>query len=174
MAGAAPAASTGKPDEGKSNGPVDPQAPGGFRRVVAVDDAPWFEFKEGNICHGHVEDRFVMKMDPPRAYYQVTLKRESLVRVGKGDDAKTVTAKVGDVINVGETFRLEALRESVAAPHKAGGDYDIWVKVGKKRKLDGGKTMWTADVQVKENKPPTRKVEPLNDATVAVDEETPF
>jgi hypothetical protein len=164
---AAPAAS-----KVEDKGP--PSAPGGFRRVSAVDDAPWFEYQEGNLCHGHVEGRFVMQTDPPRGYYQINLKTGCKVRVGKGDEAKVVDAKQGDVINLGETFRTETLREKVAAPMEAGGDYDVWMLVGKKRKLTGGRTMWTADVQTKENKAPTRKVEPIKDATTVGDEDAPF
>jgi hypothetical protein len=170
MAGAAPAAAPAPKPEEKAA----PQSPGGFHRVSAVDDAPWFEYQEGNLCHGHVEGRFVMKTDPPRAYYQVALKAPCKVRVGKGDEAKIVDAKAGDIINLGETYRTEILRDKVAAPMEAGGDYDVWALVGKKRKLQGGKSMWTADVQVKENKAPTRKVEPIKDATTVGDEETPF
>jgi hypothetical protein len=176
MAGAAAApAAAGKDSKNETPPPPSaPQAPKGFRRVSAVDDAPWFEFMEGNLCHGHVEGRHVMQTDPPRAYYQVALKAPCTVRVGKGEEAKKVQANVGDIINLGETYRIEVLREKVAAPMNAGGDYDVWIAVGKKRKLPGAKTMWSADVQVQENRPPTRKVEPLTDATVATDEETPF
>ncbi len=155
--------------------PATVAPPAGFRRVSAVDDAPWFQFQEGNVCHGHVAGRFVMKTDPPRAYYQIELKGACKVRIGKGDEARIVDAKAGEVINLGETYRVETLRDKVAAPMEAGGDYDVWIAVGKKRKLNGGKTMWSADIQVKENRAPTRKVEPIRDeTTVGDDEETPF
>lgn len=142
-----------------------PEAPSGFRQRSAVTDAPWFTLEVGNVCHGKLIGRYEMQMDPPRAYYQVELYRPCIVTVGRGDDAEQTEAKKGTVINVGETFKLESLKEIEIPELLAGGEYDVWIPVEKKLKLQGGKTMWVINLKTKRTKAPTTQVRPLMTAS---------
>jgi hypothetical protein len=166
----------GKPVENGAAAATSPaqEAPRGFQRVAALDDCPWFEIAVGNVCHGHVECIAELSTEPPRLYYQVRLHKGCKVRVGKGDEAKVVDAKEGDIINLGETHKTKVLRDKVAARVQAGGDYDVWVSAKNKRKIEGGRTLWLMDVQVKENKAPTTEVKPYTSAASAADEDSPF
>ena len=138
------------------------RAPNGFRRRGAVAEAPWFHNEAGNVCHGKLLGRDVMNgVEPPRPYYQVEVMEPCTVTVGKGDEAEQVTSEVGDVVNVGETFKLECLKELEIPEILAGGAYDVWVNVEKKIRISGGRTMWVIDVQTKRTKNPTGEVRAL-------------
>lgn len=144
-------------DESMSNG-----LPAGFRRRNAVTDAPWFTAKEGNVAFGKLLGRYVMQnVDPARAYYQVELYKACTVTVGRGNEAEEKEAAKGEVVNVGETFRLQCLKEIEIPEIMAGGDYDVFIEVEKKIKLSGGKTMWVIEVGSKCTKRPTGEVRPL-------------
>jgi len=137
--------------------------PSGYRRRSAVTDAPWFTNKVGNIANGKLLGRYVMTaQEPPRAYYQVELLAPCTVTVGRGDEAEEVEAKMGDVVNVGENFKLQCLKEVEVPELLAGAEYNVWIEVQKKIKLkSGGKTMWVIDVASKRLKAPTGEVRPL-------------
>jgi hypothetical protein len=150
--------------------------PAGFRRRSAVTDAPWFHQAEGNVCYGKLLGRYIMQVDPPRPYFQVELYQPSTVTVGRGDDAEQVEAKAGDVVNVGESYKLQCLKEVEIPEILAGGEYDVWVEVQKKIKVGQGRTMWVIDVQTKRTKAPTGEVRPLPPETSSGDgdSDSPF
>lgn len=135
--------------------------PVGFRRRSAVTDAPWFHNAEGNTCYGKLLGRYIMQVDPPRPYYQVELYQGATVTVGRGEEAEQVEAKAGDIVNVGESYKLECLKEVEIPELLAGAEYDVWIEVGKKIKVGQGRTMWVIDVQTKRTKAPTGQVRPL-------------
>lgn len=136
--------------------------PAGFRRRGAVAEAPWFKNKDGNLCYGKLLGRFIMTgVEPMRAYYQVELFKPATVTIGKGDEAEEVTAEAGDVVNVGESFKLECLKDVEIPEILAGGEYDLWIHTKKKIKIGGGRTMWVIDVETKMTKKPTSEVRPL-------------
>ena len=136
--------------------------PSGYRRRSAVTDAPWFTNKVGNVAHGKLCGRFMMTgVEPPRAYYQVELLAPCTVTVGRGDDAEEQQAAAGDVINVGENFKIKVLRDIEIPELNAGAEYNVWIDIQKKIKLKGGKTMWVIDVASKRTKGPTGEVRPL-------------
>jgi hypothetical protein len=136
--------------------------PAGFRRRSAVSDAPWFTNKEGNIAHGKLIGRYIMQgVEPPRPYYQVELYSSATVTVGRGDDAEEREASAGEVINVGESYKLKCLIDVEIPEILAGADYDVWIEVDKKIKVGQGRTMWMIDVQSKRTKSPTGEVRPL-------------
>jgi hypothetical protein len=140
--------------------PIKP--PVGFRRRAAVSEAPWYKNKEGNVAYGKILGRYAMQQEPVRYYVQIELYKESIVTVGRGDDAEEAVAKTGDVVNIGETFKMECLRDVEIPEILAGAEYDLWVHTEKKIKLKtGGKTMWIMDVQTKQRKAPTSEVRPL-------------
>jgi hypothetical protein len=113
---------TGGNGEGKVRKP-----PAGYRRTTAVDDAPWVQAQVGNVLNGRLIDRFVMNTSPKRAYYQVELFEPCAVRVGRGDDAEVVQAEKGDVVNLGETFRMTAIKDRIIPEVRAGAVYDLWI-----------------------------------------------
>jgi hypothetical protein len=136
--------------------------PAGFRRRAAVSEAPWYKNKERNVAYGKILGRYAMQQEPVRYYIQIELYKESIVTVGRGDDAEEAVAKTGDVINIGETYKMECLRDVEIPEILAGAEYDLWVFTEKKIKLkSGGKTMWIMDVQTKQRKAPTSEVRPL-------------
>jgi len=144
-----------------SNGGSERKPPAGFRRRAAVSEAPWFKNKEGNVAHGKLLGRYTMGSEPIRYYYQVELYASSVVTVGRGDDAEEQTMDAGSVVNVGETFKLECLKDVEIPEILAGAEFDVWVLVEKKIKISGGRTMWVTDVQTKQTKAPTSAVRPL-------------
>lgn len=172
-------ADMGSPAEGAatSNGDATQQsiaAPRGFRRRSAVSEAPWFKMKVNNICHGKLLGRYSMTgMEPIRHYYQVELYKACTVTVGRGEEAEDIEAQPGDVINIGETFKLTCYRDIEVPEILAGADYDVWVHVQKKIKVSGGRTMWVIDPQSKRTKAPTGEVRPLPREEGAV-EDAPF
>ena len=149
------------------NGKNDVQAaasmPDGFRRRTSVSDAPWLSLETGNTMTGRLVGRFLMQgTEPIRAYYQVELTSGSVkVRKGSGDDAEVVEAKAGDVINVNESAKIRYLKDKEIPEVLAGAEYDLWMRVGEKLKLKGGRTMWDIDSGVKMVKAPTSEVRPL-------------
>lgn len=158
--------STGAADAAaESNGEAEEpkiSAPAGFRRRGAVAEAPWFKSKDGNVCFGKLLGRYIMNgVEPPRPYYQVELKKSAIVTVGKGDEAEEVTAAAGDVVNVGESFKLTCLKDVEVPELLAGAEYDVWIHTQKKIKIGGGRTMWVIDVETKRLKAPTGEVRPL-------------
>lgn len=160
-------------DEDEEESTEKRRAPKGFRRRSAVSEAPWFHAQKGNVCHGKLLGRYIMQTDPPRPYYQVQLYSPCTVTVGKGDDAEQVEAKVGDVVNVGESFKLTVLKDVEIPEILAGGEYDVWFDVESKIKISGGRTMWNIDVQTKRTKAPTSEVRPLpTDSSSASDDES--
>jgi len=140
-----------------------PAAPSGFRRLSAVQDAPWVHFQEGNVVHGDLLGRYIMQTDPPRPYYQVELIAPCTVRIGKGDEAEISQAPKGSVVNLGETFQLSCYKES-AAEVNAGAKVEVWCAVKRKVKREGGKTLWILDPQAKRLKAPTSPIVPIVDA----------
>lgn len=137
------------------------QPPTGFKRLAPLSDAPWFQPQAGNTCVGKYLGRFVMNTDPPRAYHQVELSEPCQVRVGKKDEAKIVEAKKGDIINVGESYKIAILKENVTPECLAGAEYQVFIQTVKKIQVRGGRTMWDIDVQANCIKPATRPVRDL-------------
>lgn len=146
----------------------------GYRRESSVTDAPWVAQEKGNVCEGKLLGRYEMNVEPVRYYYQVELVRECAVRQGTGDDAETVMAEPGTVVNLNENYGIKkALTERVVPEILAGAEYNVFTTFGDKIKLQGGKTMWKTDVFSKLLKPATRPVTSLPKASLG-GEEAPF
>jgi len=152
----------------------NPRAPAGFRRRSAVTDAPWVENEKGNICQGRLLNRYEMNnSSPARFYYQIELTSPCKVRVGRGDEAMVEVAQAGEVVNLNESYKSKCLKEIEIPAINAGAAYDVWVAIGDKIKISGGKTMWQQDVQTKQLKAPTSQVIPLRDSDNG-EEDAPF
>lgn len=133
-------------------------APTGFQRDAAVSDAPWFIFEEENVIHGALIGIYEMQTDPPRTYAQVELWEPCPVRVGRGEDAEEVMAAKGDIVNLGFTYQLAKWNEKIRPELDSGATWAVWVKVGKKLKLQSGKSVWQLDPRSKRLTAPTTPV----------------
>jgi hypothetical protein len=139
------------------------QLPAGYKRLTAFADAPWFLNQAGNTANGKLLGRYIMKIDPPRAYYQVELFEPCTVRVGKGQDAKIVEAAKGDIINIGECYQIADLKDKVMPEFNAGGEFNIFVQSVKKIPVGSvGHTMWAMEMGNQCTKAPTQPVRPLS------------
>jgi hypothetical protein len=143
------------------------RAPEGFRRVGSVSDAGWFDQSlVGNVCHGKLEGLYERKDAIAKGgtskFFQVQITEDCQVRMGHAEDAKIVTAKAGDHVNLNHGPKTRPL-EKIIAQIEQGAEYKVWVGViGQKIKLTGGRTMHNLDVQVQQDRPPR-----------AIEEETP-
>lgn len=165
-------------NEGKNGSSEEvkaPKPPAGFRRRVEASSASWFTNKAGNVCYGKLLGRYIMQVDPPRPYYQVELYQDSTVTTGKGEDAEEIVAKAGEIVNVGESFKIQCLKDVEIPAILAGAEYDVWIEIEKKIKIGGGHEMWVTDVQSKCKKNPTSQPRPLTDSHASgASEEMPF
>ncbi len=151
--------------------------PAGFRRRAAVTNAPWVKSMEGNVCVGRLIGRYAMQgnVQGSTHYYQVELSGPCKVTVGRGDDAEVQDAKKGDVVNLGESYKIACLKEVEIPEILAQAEYDVWVHFQEKIKITGGRTMWVIDVQSKQVKRPTGEVHALApDATPEGEEHNAF
>ncbi len=131
--------------------------PEGFRRVGSVANAPWFNLVKGNVLFGVLEN--VYERPDERAqggtskFFQLKLLQSCQARLGRGEDAKIVTAEIGTVVNLNygpKTKELEKLVQEI----KQGAEYQVWAACGEKFKISKGRTMWDIDVQVQMTKAP--------------------
>lgn len=149
------------------------QPPAGYKRLTAFADAPWFLNQAGNTANGKLLGRYIMKTDPPRAYYQIEIFDECTVRVGKGQDAKIIQAVKGDIVNVGESYQVAALKDKVVPEFNAGGEFNLFVQSVKKVSVGtSGRSMWAMEIGHQCTKAPTQPVRPLSadEANVPVPE----
>ena len=151
-------------ENGAAEGVVQTIAPpAGFRRRAAVTNAPWVKAVEGNVCMGRLIGRYAMQgnVQGSTHYYQVELSQPCKVTVGRGDEAEVQDAKKGDVVNLGETYKIVCLKDIEIPEILAQAEYDVWVHYQEKIKITGGRTMWVIDVQSKRLKAPSGDVRPL-------------
>ena len=139
------------------------RAPEGFRRVGSVANAPWFNLKKGNVLLAILEnvyerpdERVKTKNGTPgkSKFFQLKLLEACEARSGRGGDAKMVRAEVGAVVNLNYGPKTKSLEE-LSPAILAGAEYQVWVQVGDKFQISGGRTMWDMDVQVKQTKAET-------------------
>jgi hypothetical protein len=177
----AKAAAAGKPGA-KDNASNGTAAAGGmpskFRRISTVSDAPWAAQEKGNTVQGKLLGRHIMNSEPVRYYYQVELTAPCKARQGSGDDAESIDAEKGDVVNLNENYKIKVLTETVVPEMLAGAEYEVFVEFKEKIKLKNGRQMWDAEVGSFQLKPPTRAVVPLPKDSVSTAEgetdATPF
>jgi hypothetical protein len=131
------------------------RAPEGFRRVGSVANAPWFNLKKGNTLRGilenmyeRVDERVPKEKGGKSKFFQVKLLEGCECRAGRGEEAKIVRAEAGTVVNLNYGPKTMGLADLVPAI-QAGAEYEVWVGVGEKFKISGGRTMWDLDVQQK-------------------------
>lgn len=127
------------------------RAPEGFRRVVSVANAGWFNMKKvGNILSGSFEGMFSRKDDlnPKKMsnFFQFQLTEPCEVRLGRGEDAMISQANIGDFVNVNYGPKTKEL-ENLVPTLIEGAKYDVYgVVAGEKIKLTGGRTMHNFEV----------------------------
>jgi hypothetical protein len=129
------------PDDGGPASPPKPadeqggtaaREPVGFRRMGCVSNAGWFVMKKiGNVLHGTLEGMYEHRDDlRPEGrinFFQIKLMQPCEVRMGTGEAARVVEAKVGDIVNVHcgpKTKLLEPLIPLLAR----GAEFEVWGK----------------------------------------------
>ena len=141
------------------NSQVQFEAPEGFQRSGSANAVGWFNMaKPGNTLHGVLVGMFSRKdklrEDGTSNFFQVTVSQECEVRSERGDEAKMVMAKPGDVVNVNYGPKTKPWADLVG-DLKRGAVYEvIGCIIGGKVKLDGGRTMHNFDVYQKMIKAP--------------------
>lgn len=134
------------------------EAPEGFGRDSAVQDAPWVQFEEGNVVHGRLIGCYTIQTQPPRDYYQIELAAPCTVRVGKGTDQEVIQAQPGDVVNLGITYQLQCYQAKQIPEIDAGAEWAVWIRIGRKERRGNGHTFWHVDPRSKRIRPPTGPV----------------
>jgi len=135
------------------------RAPEGFRRLGSVANAGWFNMKKiGNVLRGTLEGMFERKDDlrPEKKsnFFQVKLSQPCEVRIGTGEAARLVEAKVGDYVNLNYGPRTKLL-EPLIPLLAQGAEFDLWGTVqSEKIKLSGGRSMHNFDLFSKPIKAP--------------------
>jgi len=153
--GTAPVAAGGN-GGGGSNRPAGP--PAGYRQVTADTDAPWWKACEDAVCHGELLGMYTMQTDPPRNYFQLRLVEPTSAFLGKGKDREEITVEKGQVINLGENFKVQELRK-IIPEHRAGARFMVYVRVkGDKIPVGNARTMWPMDIYTKMTKAPDSPV----------------
>lgn len=133
--------------------------PSGMVRRNANDASGWVAKIKGAVVYGQLLGRFsrsdVDEQGNKRYFYQIKLGQPceiALPQDEQTDDAKTKTAKKGDVVNLDENKGLEGLKEAI----EEGGIQVAWVKFkGKKRQQkDRRKTFWDIDAYTQKRNAP--------------------
>jgi len=150
--------------QASAGAPVDFQAPEGFQRSGSANAVGWFDMTTlGNKLHGQLIGMFrrkdQLRTDGFSDFFQVEVSEPCMVRSDRGEEAKIVEAKAGDVVNVNygpKTKPWEALCDDI----KRGAKYEVLgCIIGGKVKLNGGKTMHNFDVYQKMTQAPLAEAE---------------
>lgn len=124
------------------------EAPEGFVSVTPEREAGWFKAQEGLIVQGELMGRFKMqdKDGTLRYYYQMRMGHSVMASVRSDDGKKFIDGQVpeGALLNIDEKKALEDLEELAADSTKR---WAIWLMVGAKQSLDGGRTFWPMTVK---------------------------
>lgn len=138
--------------------------PEGFQRSGSAIASGWFDHGLiGNTLSGTLLGVFEapskLRADGKAKFFQVQIDTACRVRVDRGEDAKFVEAKVGDIINVNygpKTKPWEKLVDEI----KRGAVYTVWAQIsGSKVKLGGGRTMHAFDTYQQMVSPPKSEEE---------------
>lgn len=130
--------------------PVAVSIPEGFKRSGSANAVGWFnQAKIGNILSGRLLGMFTRKdqlrPDGTSNFFQVQVDQPCEARAERGEDAKMVDAKAGDVVNVNygpKTKPWENFENNI----QRGAVYQVYgVIAGSKLKIGGGRTMHNFD-----------------------------
>ena len=140
-------------------------APVGFRQLGCVSNAGWFNIrKTGNILQGSLEGMFerkdALRSEKVSKFFQIKISRPCEVRLGTGEAARLVEAKVGDYVNLNHGSRTMLL-ETFIPLLAQGAEFEVWGTVlGDKIKLPGGRSMANFELFCKAIKAPVDDDEP--------------
>lgn len=143
-------AATQETKKESSNGAAEfARPPEGMRRIGSVTNAPWWKIEPGRALHGkliNVYERNDDKSPTKKSkFFQVELLAPANARLGRGVDAKPVTANAGEVVNVNYTAKTKDL-EPLVLQVMRGAEVKIWLLP--KGKIPVGKgQMWDIDVR---------------------------
>lgn len=112
--------------------------PSGFEPVSVEGPQTWAHMTEGNVIQGELLGRFSRRGGNGGSFYQIKLTKECAGTRGRAADREDVDCEAGETVCIDEKARLMDFAELVKADRR----YEVYVEIGKKIKLDGGKTMW--------------------------------
>ena len=139
-----------KTDKGAVNSRVEDETagfvmPSDYQLVTPIEgEQLWWKPEPGAVVSGRILGRFPRKDDTDGAFYQIRVSKfqgqDTGVKAitGKGDAAKTVNVRPGQVINMDERSSLANLRPLA----ESDGVFDMLLHVLEKTKISGGRTFW--------------------------------
>jgi hypothetical protein len=128
--------------------------PEGFQRSGSALASGWFNHSLiGNTLYGTLIGVFEapskLRKEGVAKFFQVELIAPCQVRVERGEDAKMVEAKPGEIINVNYGPKTKGW-EMLMGDINRGAVYEVWGQiVGQKMKLDRGRSMHAFDTRQK-------------------------
>ena len=142
------------------DGTVTMEMPKGFVPQGA-QAAPWWKIEEGAVLRGHIRGALFTMQDQRRTeYFQVQVTEPATGQEGtiaKGN-RKDVPVARGGLVSVSVRKRMEILKEKILLEQQAGAIYEIWIKIGKKEGISGGRTFWPMQIATKCVKQPNARV----------------
>ncbi|HVP23334.1 MAG TPA: hypothetical protein VMS77_05425 [Conexivisphaerales archaeon] len=135
----------------QSTGPMA-APPEGFQRSGSAIATGWFDHSLiGNTLFGTLIGVFEapskLRADGTAKFFQVEIKQSCQVRVDRGEDAKMVEAKPGEIINVNYGPKTKGW-EALVSDIKQGAIYEVWGQITREKiKLSGGRTMHAFDTR---------------------------
>lgn len=161
-------------DQGENQGaPLQAAPPAGFRRSGTANAAGWFNMKKiGNVLSGTLLGMYTRKdglrTEGTSNFFQVQIDQPCEVRAERGEEAKLVEAKAGDVVNVNYGPKTKPW-ENYISPIQHGAVYLVYGTIlGDKIKIGSAKSMHNFDVYDKMLSPATSQ----SDGVAEVFEET--
>jgi hypothetical protein len=128
-----------------------------FRRLGSAPNAPWINLAKGNVVRGILENvydrRDEMSPNGVSKFFQIKLMDSCECWVGRGEAAKVVRFEAGTVVNLNYNTRTMPLEDLVPQILK-GAEYQVWVSIGDKLRMSGGRSMWNMEVAVKMTRAP--------------------
>jgi hypothetical protein len=137
--------------------------PEGFTALGSVTADGWVSLEEGNIVQGKLLG--VFSRDDKRSktgkseFFQLETTVETQARYGRGQKAVVKTAPVGSTLNLNCGPKTSVLKDLLPDVRR-GAEYLIYVRVGEKKDLNNGNTMWDMVVGSNMVRAPKAFVEP--------------
>jgi len=126
--------------------------PAGFQRSGSAAAVGWFNMgKVGNVLSGMLTGMYTRKdglrEEGSSKFFQVQLDRECEVRAERGEEAKFITAKPGEYVNVNYGPKTKPWEDFVQQIMNGGAEYKVFgTIVGAKIKIGTGRQMHNFDV----------------------------
>ena len=139
-----------------TNSVPDNDLPEGFKPSSVQGPQSWFQYEGGATLQGRLLGR-IQRRNQDGSFYQVKVTAECNAKVSfkeeRDGESKIVPVAIGDVICVDEKSAIAHW----APLCTDGGEYEVYMKVISKDKIDGGRTFWNIKPGVKVLRAPKRQ-----------------